>query len=179
VVDDRMLWHLTREQGRFGGIPGEPKEVVAWGKALGRTVLLAARPPQPGENWLSWSTALIEADGAGGIGSCGGPGMPLQPLEASGSHNLPVGRQYWGQVGGVVTKQATRVRVLFDMGIPPLDLVPVEVGNRFPVNFYAGFYQQPRKDERPCTWQVVQVVGFDKRGRKVAERSIGGTSPER
>ena len=58
----------------------------------------------------------------------------------------------------------------FDMGIPPLELVPVELGDRFPVNFYAGFYQQPRKDERPCTWQVVQVVAFDKRGRKVAER---------
>jgi hypothetical protein len=96
--------------------------------------------------------------------------MPLQALEASGSHNLRVGGQYWGQVGGVVTKRAARVRVLFDMGIPPLDLVPVEVGDRFPVNFYVGFYQQPGKDERPCTWQVVRVVAFDKRGRKVAER---------
>ena len=34
----------------------------------------------------------------------------------------------------------------------------------------AGFYQQSRKDERPCTWQVVRVVGFDETGRKVAER---------
>ena len=46
-----------------------------------------------------------------------------------------------------------------------------------PVNFYAGFYQQPRKDERPCTWQVVQVVAFDKRGRKVAERKMGEHDP--
>jgi hypothetical protein len=170
AVDEQVLWAVPRELGRFGGVPGGSKEVVAWGKALGRTVLLAARPPQPGENWLSWSTGLFEADGAGGVGSCGGPGMPLQALEASGSHNLRVGGQYWGQVGGVVTKRAARVRVLFDMGIPPLDLVPVEVGDRFPVNFYVGFYQQPGKDERPCTWQVVRVVAFDKRGRKVAER---------
>jgi hypothetical protein len=170
VVDDRILWDLTRAPGRVGGVAGGSKEVVAWGKALGRTVLLAARPPQPGENWLSWSTGLFEADGAGGVGSCGGPGMPLRPLEASGSHNLRVGGEYWGQVGGVVTKRAARVRVLFDMGIPPLDVVPVEVGDRFPVNFYAGFYQQPRKDERPCTWQVVQIVAFDESGRKVAER---------
>jgi hypothetical protein len=35
-----------------------------------------------------------------------------------------------GLVGGVVIKQAARVRVLFDMGIPLLDLVPVEVGDR-------------------------------------------------
>lgn len=170
AVDDRVLWDLTRDPGGFGGIPHGPKEVVAWGKALEWTVLLAARPPRLGENWLWWSTGLVEADGASSVGSCGGPGNPLQPLQASGSHNLRVGGQYWGQVAGVVSKRAARVRVLFDMGIPPLDLVPVEVGDRFPVNFYAGFYQQPRKDERPCTWQVVQVVAFDKRGRKVAER---------
>ena len=60
-------------------------------------------------------------------------------------------------------------------GDPPLDLVPVEVGDRFPVNFSSGFYRQPRKDERPCTWQVVRVVGFDKGGRRVAEQKIGTT----
>jgi hypothetical protein len=179
AVDDRILSDLTRELGHFGDLPGGPKEVVAWGKALEWTVLLAARPPQLGENWLWWSTGLVEADGASSVGTCGGPGNPLQPLQASGSHNLRVGGQYWGQVAGVVSKRAARVRVLFDMGIPPLDLVPVEVGDRFPINFYAGFYQQPRKDERPCTWQVVRVVAFDKRGRKVAERKIGGTRPER
>jgi hypothetical protein len=184
AVDDRILSDLTRELGHFGDLPGLPggaKEVVAWGKALERTVLLAARPPQLGENWLWWSTGLVEADGACSVGTCGGPGnpLPLPPLQASGSHNLRVGGQYWGQVAGVVSKRAARVRVLFDIGIPPLNLVPVEVGDRFPVNFYAGFYQQPRKDERPCTWQVVRVVAFDKRDRKVAERQIGGTHPER
>jgi hypothetical protein len=120
AVDDRVLWEVTRRPERFGGVPGGPKEVVAWGKALGRTVLLVARPPQPGENWLSWSTGLLEADGAYSVGSCGGPGMPLQPLQGSGSRNLQVGGQYWGQVSGVVTKRAARVRVLFDMGIPRL-----------------------------------------------------------
>jgi hypothetical protein len=178
AVDDRILSDLTRELGHFGdlpGLPGGPMEVVAWGKALEWMVLLSARPPQLGENWLWWSTGLVEADGAYSVGSCGGPGNPLPPLQASGSHNLRVGGQYWGQVAGVVSKRAAGVRVLFDMGIPPIELVPVEVGDRFPVNFYAGFYQQPRKDERPCTWQVVRVVAFDKRGRKVAERKIGGT----
>jgi hypothetical protein len=178
AVDDRILSDLTRELGHFGdlpGLPGGPMEVVAWGKALEWMVLLSARPPQLGENWLWWSTGLVEADGAYSVGTCGGPGNPLPPLQASGSHNLRVGGQYWGQVAGVVSKRAAGVRVLFDMGIPPIELVPVEVGDRFPVNFYAGFYQQPRKDERPCTWQVVRVVAFDKRGRKVAERKIGGT----
>lgn len=57
VVDDRILWGLTTELGHFGGLPGGPQKVVAWGKALEWTVLLAARPPRLGENWLWWSTA--------------------------------------------------------------------------------------------------------------------------
>jgi hypothetical protein len=94
AVDDRILSDLTRELGHFGdlpGLPGGPMEVVAWGKALEWTVLLSARPPQLGENWLWWSTGLVEADGASSVGSCGGPGNPLQPLQASGSHNLRAG----------------------------------------------------------------------------------------
>jgi hypothetical protein len=177
AVDDRILSDLTRELGHFGdlpGLPGGPMEVVAWGKALEWMVLLSARPPQLGENWLWWSTGLVEADGAYSVGSCGGPGNPLPPLQASGSHNLRVGGQYWGQVAGVVSKRAAGVRVLFDMGIPPIELVPVEVGDRFPVNFYAGFYRQLAKDKRPATWQVVRIVAFNKAGRKVAECQAKG-----
>jgi hypothetical protein len=31
--------------------------------------------------------------------------------------------------------------VLFDMGLSPLELTPIQSGDRFPVNFYAGFYR--------------------------------------
>jgi hypothetical protein len=55
------------------------------------------------------------------------------------------------------------------MGIPPLDLVPIQAGDRFPVNFYGGFYRQPAKDKRPLTWQVVRVIAYDPAGHKVAE----------
>ena len=82
--------------------------------------MLAGRPPQLGRPGCGGSTGLVEADGAYSVGSCGGPGMPLQSLQASGSNNLRVGGQYWGQVAGVVSKRVARVRVLFDMGIPPL-----------------------------------------------------------
>jgi hypothetical protein len=82
-------------------------------------------------------------------------GMPLGELQASGNSNLRDGDQYWGYVNGAVTKRAARVRVLFDLGIPPLDLEPIQAGNRFPVNFFAGFYRMPGKDARPATWQVV------------------------
>jgi hypothetical protein len=170
AVDAWMLQRVVNELGhRRRGNRG-PKEIVAWGKGLGRTVLLSARPPERGEDWLYWSDGRFETDGAGGIGHHGGPMMPLRALDTGGGAcNLRWGGRYWGQIVGTVTKRAARVRVVLDMGIAPLDLVPIGVGDRFPVNFYAGFYPQPRKDERPCTWQVVGAAAFDKAGRKVAQ----------
>jgi hypothetical protein len=155
-----------------GGAPGEPITLVAWGKAHRQTWLIAARPPGPGEKWLCWANGLFEGSGAGGIGSDGT--MPLTLLRASGSSNIRDGDEYWGQVVGYVTKRAARVRVLFDMGIPPLELEPIQSGDRFPVNFYAGFYRQPAKDKRPATWQVVRVIAYDEAGAKVAECQASG-----
>jgi hypothetical protein len=155
-----------------GGAPDEPITLVAWGKAHRRTWLIAAKPPGPGENWLCWASGLFEGGGAGSMGSKGN--MPLTPLQASGSSNIRDGNQYWGQVVGTVTKRAARVRVLFDMGIPPLELEPIQAGDRYPVNFYAGFYRLPAKDKRPATGQVVQVVAYDDAGQKVAECQAKG-----
>jgi hypothetical protein len=164
-----MLASVTRELGRWqSNVPGEPKVVAAWGQALGRTVLLAAKPPQPGENWLCWNSGLFEADGASSIGSCGSPTEPLKPLEASGASIGVAGKRQLGVVSGIVTKRAARLRVFFHTG-RPLDVVPVDAGDRFPVNFYAGLHRQPEKDQPPCTWHVIRVIAYDKTGRRVAQ----------
>jgi hypothetical protein len=171
---EQMVRDVASEVARCeGGDPDGPKVLVAWGRAHGRTWLIVAKPPRPGEDWLCWSEGLFEASGAGGIGNHGA--LPLTPLQASGSSNLRSGKQYWGHVIGTVIKQAARVRVLFDSGIPPLDLVPIQAGDRFPVNFYSGFYRQPAKEKRPATWQVIRVEAYDQAGRKVAEcQATGG-----
>jgi hypothetical protein len=168
AVGEQMVRDVTTELARCqGGDPAEPAVLVAWGKGHGRVWLIAARPPRPGEDRLCWNDGLFEASGAGAVGSHGAE--LLTPLRASGSSNLRSGTGYWGHVVGPVTKRAARVRVLFDMGIPPLDLVPIQAGDRFPVNFYGGFYRQPAKDKRPLTWQVVRVIAYDPAGHKVAE----------
>jgi hypothetical protein len=151
-----------------GGDPDGPKVLVAWGRGHDQTWLIAAKPPRPGENWLCWNFGVFEASGAGGIGSRSGPDFPVQPLQASGGGGIRSGGQWWGVVLGTVSRQATRVRVLFRQGIAPLELVPIQAGDRFPVNFYAGFYRYPGRDTKLQGW-ITRVVAYDPAGRQVAE----------
>jgi hypothetical protein len=77
-----------------------------------------------------------------------------------------------GVVSGIVTKRAARLRVYFRSG-RPLELVPVDAGDRFSVNFYAGLYRQPERDERRYGWHVARVVAYDNAGRRVAQYQHG------
>jgi hypothetical protein len=156
---------LTRCQG---GDPDEPKVLVGWGRAHGQTWLIVAKPSRPGENWLCWGVGLFDAGGAGGLGNEGGPRIPLKPLQASGAQNIRSDGQYWGQIIGAVAKHAARVRVIFREGIAPLELVPIQAGDRFPVNFFVGFYRQPKQDKN-LEWFVTRVIAYDSAGHKVAE----------
>jgi hypothetical protein len=164
MVDD-VASELTRCRG---GDPDAPKVLVAWDTAHDRTWLILAKPPRPGETWLCWANGLFSANGAGGFGKEGGPDTPLTPLRASGSQNLRSGGHWWGQVIGTVPKEATRVRVLFRNGIAPLHLAPIQSGDRFPRNFFVGFYRQPQ-EEKQLQWYVTRVVAYDAAGRTVAE----------
>jgi len=173
AVDACFLQNVTRED--FGWEPDTPSgvlEVVAWGTGLGQTVLLAAKRPRPGQRWLRWNSGLRDAEGWSAIGPHGDPTMPSGPLEASGaSISAPDGPRL-GVISGIVTKRAARLRVDLRTG-PPLELVPVDAGEHFPVNFYAGLYRQPERDEPPCTWHVVRGVAYDKAGRRVAQYQQG------
>jgi hypothetical protein len=75
-----------------------------------------------------------------------------------------------GVVSGTVSRQAVRLRVLFHQG-RPLELIPVEAGDGFPVNFYAGFYLEagpgPAGDQLPMP-AVDRVVAYDQAGRQIA-----------
>ena len=159
-----MPWRTPRPADGPGRLGQGPRP--AW--------LIAAAPPHPGEKGLCWANGLFEASGAGGYGKEGGPGTALKPLRASGSQNLRSGGRYWGQIIGHVTKRATRVQVLFGGGAAPLELTPIQSGDRFQVNFYVGFYRQPKKDTN-LEWFVTRVIAYDSAGNKVAEcQATGG-----
>jgi hypothetical protein len=167
-VGQGMVRDVATELARCKGGDPDEKVLVAWGQAHGQTWLIEAKPPRPGENRLCWATGLFDKGGAGSMGMEGGPGFPLTPLRAFGAQNIRSDGQYWGQVIGAVTKQAARVQVLFRKGIAPLELEPIQAGDRFPVNFYVGFYRQPA-EEKNLEWWVTNVVAYDQAGRKVAE----------
>jgi hypothetical protein len=163
-----MVRDVTGVIKRCGGATGKP-EVRAWAQVLGKWWLLAAKPPLPGKDWLCSADGLMEGNGAGGIGTRGGPSERLKPLQASGASTGVAGNRLLGVVSGTVTKQAARLRVFFHEG-RPLDLVPVDAGNRFPVNFYAGFWLQPAPERtKQLQWMVARVVAYDEAGRRIAE----------
>ena len=172
-VGQGMVRDVATELARCKGGDPDEKVLVAWGKAHGQTWLIEAKPPRLGENWLCWATGLFDKGGAGSMGKEGGPDFPLTPLRAFGAQNIRSGGQYWGQVIGAVTKHAARVQVLFRKGIAPLELEPIQAGDRFPVNFYVGFYRQPA-EEKNLEWWVTKVVAYDQAGRKVAECQAAG-----
>jgi hypothetical protein len=167
-VGRQMVRDVATELARCRGGDPDEKVLVAWGRAHGQTWLIEAKPPRPGENWLCWASGLFDASGAGSVGMEGGRDAPLKPLRAFGAQNLRSGGHYWGQVMGAVPKQAARVRVLFRKGIARLELEPIQTGDRFPVNFFVGFYRQPA-EEKNLQWWVTRVLALDPAGRTVAE----------
>jgi hypothetical protein len=146
------------------GCDGGTAEVRAWAQALGKTWLLAAKPPPPGKNWMCWSDSLREAAGAGIIANHGGPSDRLKLLQASQLASYSVAKSELSVVGGPVTKQAVRLRIVPQKG-RLLEVVPFDAGARFPVNFYAGFFLEPRK----TAWMPERVIAYDKTGRRIAE----------
>jgi hypothetical protein len=132
------------------GDPDAPKVLLAWGTAGNRTWAVMAKPPRPGERLVCWAVGDHQPNGSTGVGTSR---IAVRPLRLSGDTWPP------GRVMGIVTARADRVRVLFDPGVAPLDLVPIQATSRSPVKFFAGAVASP----------VVRLVAYDQAGRKVAE----------
>jgi hypothetical protein len=138
--------------------------VRLWAKAQGKVWLIAAKPPPPGRQHVCWATALMNQGGGGGLGTQSSGLKPLRATFAGG------GNRQLGVVSGMVTKRAVRLRVLFHKG-PPLDLVPVDTGDQFPVNFWAGLFLEtgpPSAKGQERVLAVDRVLAFDQAGNQVA-----------
>jgi hypothetical protein len=148
-----------------GGCQGTSR-VRLWARAQGKVWLVAAKPPRPGQQRVCWASALMNQGGGGVLG--GGPSEAVKPLGATFAGGG--GNRHLGVVSGTVTKRAVRLRVLFHKG-PPLDLVPVQAGDQFPVNFWAGLFLEggpPPAEGQERVLAVDRVLAFDQAGNQVA-----------
>jgi hypothetical protein len=165
------LGFLDREGGmasqlanEMEGCQGGPAQVRMWAQVLGETWVLAAKEPVPGKDWVCWSDGLFGSTGSR-FGGHGGSKDRLKLLQAS-RLSMPIeGKGELEVIGGAVTRQAVRLRILFQIG-PPIDLVPLDAGPQFPVKFYAVFYLQSAM----TTCMPERVVAYDKAGHRIAER---------
>jgi hypothetical protein len=139
--------------------------VRLWARAQGKVWLIAAKPPPTRRQHVCWATALMDQGGGGGLGTQSSGIKPLRVTFAGGGGNRQL-----GVVSGMVTKQAVRLRVLFHKG-PPLDLVPVDSGDQFPLNFWAGLFLEtgpPRAEGQEPVPAVDRVLAFDQAGNQIA-----------
>ena len=139
--------------------------VRLWARTDGQVWLIAAKPPLPGRSRVCWASALMNAGGGGALGTHSPSDSPLQVTYAGGGGDRRV-----GVVSGAVTKRAVRLRVLFRKG-PPMDVVPVEAGDEFPVNFWAGLFLEtgpPRAEGQLPELAVDRILAFDRAGKQIA-----------
>ena len=138
-----------------------------WIRTQHKVWLIAAKPSPPGQPRVCWSHSFMNQGGGGGL-SLGTP-QPVRPLTAVAEGGGD-GHNQLGVVGGTVSKQAVRVRVLFHRG-PPLEVVPVDPGPGFPINFFAGFYLEagpPPAEGQDRIAPVDRVIAIDRAGNQVA-----------
>jgi hypothetical protein len=139
--------------------------VRLWARTQGQVWLIAAKPPRPGQSRVCWASALMHAGGGGALGTHAPSASPLQVTYAGGGGDRRV-----GVVSGTVTKRAVRLRVLFRKG-PPLEVTPVEAGDEFPVNFWAGLFLEtgsPPPGGQMPELAVDRILAFDQAGKQVA-----------
>jgi len=132
-----------------------------------RVWMVAAKPPKPGASDLCWTSGLFSGGGAGQFSGATYPRPVDRALTASGSLS-----QRFGTIEGQVAKLAVRVQVRFRDGRPPVQLGVVRAGDRYPVNFYIGFYRAngARGEE---DWPPSEVAAFDAQGRQLARCTLG------
>jgi hypothetical protein len=156
-----MASNLAYEMGQC---EGGASQVRMWAQVLDKIWVLAAKEPLPGKNWICWSDGFSGPRGGGAFAGHGGSKNRLKLLQASRLRDTIAGNGELVVIGGPVTRQAVRLRILVPKG-PAIDLEPLEVGPQFPVKFYAVAFLRPAKP----AGGPERVVAYDQAGRKIAE----------
>jgi hypothetical protein len=168
---DKAYGMIATELRRCPGGSSIPTDLIgAVSSAKYRQLLMvAAKQPPPQETRFCWTVGW-SGEGAGSRGVMGARrvGANRTPLTFTG--NIETG---FAQIAGRVTKQATRLRLRFRDGRPPMDLTIIKAGTRYPVNFYAGFFAQGPTSPQQGGWAAQTLTALDAAGRTVASCRVG------
>jgi hypothetical protein len=168
----RLLEHMTSvlDQCRGGGAP----ELIGWVRAHGFVLMVAAKPPRPGEGWVCQVPGFLPPDGTMGVSYEPWVGEGLSPparkrLAGGGSAlELRVGRGVLAFVQGYAIKQAAQVRAVREGGRPPVTFGLVDPGDRFPVKFFMGLFVVAPGERVPS-----RLEALDQAGRAIARCTPG------
>jgi hypothetical protein len=171
--EHRLLQHMTSVLNRCRG--GGAPELVGWIRAHGYGLMVAAKPPRPGEGWICQVHGLLPPDGTSGVVSepwiDGGPSPPARKrLAATGATlTVPAGRGALAYAQGYATRQAARVRLLREGGRASPAFGLVDPGDRFPVKFFMGLFVVTPSERLP----FVKVQALNHAGRAIATCTPG------
>ena len=171
--EHQLLRHMTAvlNDCRGGGTP----ELIGWVRAHGFTLMAAAKPPQPGEDWLCQVGGYPHPAGGVNVMTERWVGEGLSPpsrkrlAATGGKSDIPADRGMLAFVQGYATRQAARVRVLATDGSPRLELGLVDPGDRYPVKFFIALFTVPTSSDFP----FATVEALDQGGRTIVRCTAG------
>jgi hypothetical protein len=161
---------LAAELRRCPGGSLIPADLIGyvWSAKYRRLAMVAAKQPPPPETRFCSTIGFFGTSNDFAITGARRVGSNTTPLTSSG--NIESG---FAQIYGRVTKQASRVRLRFRDRRPPMDLVVIDAGNRYPVNFYVGFFAQAPTSPQAGGWAAATLTALDAAGRTVASCRVG------
>ena len=170
-VQEQAFERLASELRRCPGGSSIPADLVGYVRSAKyrRLLIVAAKQPPPQETRFCWTFGWF-GEGSKGYGYKGARRVRANRTPLTSDGNIESG---FAQIAGRVTKQATRVRLRFRDGRPPMDLEIIEAGNRYPVNFYAGFFPQRPTSPGQGGWAAATLTALDGAGRTVATCRVG------
>ena len=161
---------LAAELRRCPGGSSIPADLIGyvWSAKYRRLAMVAAKQPPPGEERFCSTIGFFGRSNGFSINGARRVGSNTTTLTSSG--NIESG---FAQIGGRVTKRAARVRLRFRDGRPPMNLVVIDAGSRYPANFYVGFFAQGPTSPQQGGWAADTVTALDAAGRTVARCRVG------
>jgi hypothetical protein len=168
--EERAFATLATELRRCPGGASIPADLTGyvWSKQYRRFWMVAAKQPPAPETRYCWTSGLFNAEGTGAMWGARRVGSLARPMTSAGG--IYSG---FAQIEGRVTKRASRLRLRFRDGRAPMDLMVIDAGDRYPVNFYVGFFPQPPTSPRQGGWAAQTLTAFDAAGRTVATCRVG------